>query len=291
MNYYKKMIGSLLVFAGLLMTGCLKDKDVDDGRIGVKPDRNSKIIEMMGPLSGLVVRTLEASTSDVTFTAVTVRLAAEQPAQVDVQVTLQVDPAAVTAYNTARGTNYISLPANMYTIPSLTVSIPKGSRTADLTIKAVPNNLAGTPYALGFSIASVSDPSVKISGNYKTLVAAIGVKNEFEATYKAVGYFAHPTAPRAINTNKYMSTVGANSSESLLGDLAGTFVVLTVNPDNTVSIAPGTGTAGTTASVAKINDDPVYNNTYDPATKTFKLKYGYPNPGPTRIITETLTRQ
>lgn len=291
MNYYKKMFGSILVFAGLLMTGCLKDKDVDDGRIGVKPDRNSKIIEMMGPLSGLVVRTLEASTSDVTFTAVTVRLAAEQPAQADVQITLQVDANAVTAYNAAKGTNYISVPANMYSIPSLTVSIPKGSRTADLIIKAVPNNLAGSPYALGFSIASVSDASVKISGNYKTLVAAIGVKNEFEATYKAVGYFAHPTAPRAINANKYMSTVGATSSESLLGDLAGVYVVLTVNADNTVSIAPGTGTAGTTASVAKMNDDPVYNNTYDPATKSFKLKYGYPNPGPTRIITETLTRQ
>lgn len=291
MNYNRKLIGSLLLFAGLLMTACLKDKDVDDGRIGVKPDRNSKIVEIMGPLSGLVVRTLDAGTSDVTFTGVTVRLAADQPAQADVQVTLQVNPNAVSAYNAARGTNYVSLPDNKYTIPSLTVKIPKGSRTGDLAIKAVPNNLAGTPYALGFSIASVSDPSVKISGNYKTLVAAIGVKNEFEATYKAVGYFAHPTAPRNINTNKYMSTVGANSSESLLGDLAGTFVVLTVNADNTVSIAPGTGTSGTTASVQKMDDDPVYNNTYDPATKTFKLKYGYPNPGPTRIITETLTRQ
>jgi hypothetical protein len=281
----------IVISVFFLLTGCLKDEDVDDGNIGIKPDVNSKLVEVMGPLSGLIVRSLDASSSETAFTAISVRLAADQPAQNDVQVTLRLDSNAVKGYNAANGTNYIVPPPNLYSIPTLTVTIPKGSRTADVIVKAIPSNLAGVPYALGFTIASVADPSIKISGNYRTLVAAIGVKNEYEASYKAVGYFQHPTAPRSINMDKYLSTVSANASEATLGDLTGTNIVITVNADNSVTITPGTGTSGTTASVAKIDDDPFYNNKYDPSTKTFKLKYGYPNPGPTRIITETLTRQ
>jgi len=274
-----------------LLAGCLKDEPVDEGQIGIKPDANSKLVEMMGPLSGLIVRSLNASSVETSFTAVSVRLAADQPAQDDMQVTTQLDPGAVGAYNAAHGTNYVVLPSNLYSIPNMTVTIPKGSRTADLKVKTVPNNLVGVPYALGFTIASASDATVKVSGNYRTLVAAIGVKNQYEGGYKAVGYFEHPTAPRAINMDKYLSTVSATASESTLGDLTGTNIIITVNNDNSITIAPGTGALGTTASVTKIDGDPVYNNTYNPSTKTFKLKYGYPSPGPTRIITETLTLQ
>jgi hypothetical protein len=280
-----------ILFMFYMPLACLKDKDVDEGKIGIKPDESAKLVEVMGPLSGLIVRSLDASASEGAFTAISIRLAADQPAQNDMQVTLRLDSNAVKAYNAANGTNYVVPPSNLYSIPTLTVTIPKGSRTADVIVKAVPNNLAGVPYALGFTIATVADPSIRISGNYKTLVAAIGVKNEYEGSYKAVGYFQHPTAPRSINMDKYLSTVSANASEATLGDLAGTNIVITVNTDNSVIITPGTGTSGTTASVTKIDDDPFYNNKYDPSTKTFKLKYGYPTPGPTRIITETLTRQ
>lgn len=281
----------LLLSTLFILPACLKDKDVEDGKMGLNIDENKKIVEMMAPLSGLLVKTLDASGSEVTFSAFSVRLSAEQPAQQDISVTLQLDPGAVQAYNVANGANYTVLPANLYSIQSLVVTIPKGSRTADLKIKAVPNNIAGTPYALGFTISAISDPSIIISGNYKTLVAAIGVKNEYEGNYKAVGFFEHPTAPRSFNITKYVSTVGATMSESLMGDLGGTYIVITVNPsDYTVTIGPGTGTSGSTATVVKLDGDPVFNNKYDPVSKTFKLKYGYPNPGPTRIITETLTR-
>jgi hypothetical protein len=78
--------------------------------------------------------------------------------------------------------------------------------------------------------------------------------------------------------------------EMELGDL-GIFVKVTINADNTLTVGPGSGTSGTTALVAIIPGDATYNNTYDPATKTFKLKYGYPMPSPTRIITEIVTRK
>jgi len=65
---------------------------------------------------------------------------------------------------------------------------------------------------------------------------------------------------------------------------------MTVNSDNTVTISAGPGASGSTALVGNFIDAtrPAYNNTYNPATKTFMLSYGYPMPTPTRTITEKL---
>ena len=288
---HKFSVSSILLFFTLLTaSGCLKDEDVESGRIGVKPDRASRIVELQGPLDGLVTTSLDAGKKDTTITAITVRLAAESVAEKDLQVTLALNPAVIADYNQAHGTSLELLPANLYSVPSLTVTIPKGERLGYLKITAKPDDLAGASYALGWSIASVSDPSVKISGNYGKQVIAIVVKNAYEGDYQASGYFAHPTAPRDINRHKYLYTVDGNNSYMELGDL-GIYVRLTVNPGNTVDISAGPGTSGTTAEVTELPGDPVYNNTYDPATRTFKLKYGYPLASPTRIVTETVTRQ
>jgi hypothetical protein len=134
----------------------------------------------------------------------------------------------------------------------------------------------------------VDKPGYTISANTSTAIAAFGIKNIYEGTYRSVGYFQHPTAPRPINKTKYLFTVNANTVETELGDLgSGTTIIITVNPDNTVSIEPG---AAANPATHMITGDPVYNNTYDPVNRVFKLKYGYPS-DPTRIITETLTRQ
>jgi hypothetical protein len=289
---HKLRFSSIVLFVTLLYaTGCLKDEEVESGRIGVSPDRGTKIVEFQGPVDGLVTSALDASAKDTTITAVTVRLAAESVADKDIQVTLALNPAVIEDYNLVHGTSLELLPADLYSVSSLTVTIPRGERMGSLKITAKPDDLTGVSYALGWSIASVSDPSVKISGNYGKQVIAIIVKNAYEGDYHATGYFAHPTLPREIDQDKYLYTVDGNNSYMELGDLTTTYVKLSVNPGNTVDISAGPGTSGTTAEVAELAGDPVYNNTYDPVTRTFKLKYGYPAASPTRIITETVTRQ
>ena len=212
-----KIVLSIFPVSCLLMS-CLKDKNVDERITGIVIDEESKIVEIMAPVSGLVVTSLDPATSETTFTAITTRLAAKEPAQKDIQVTLQLVPEAVSGYNTAHGTSYDLLPANLYTIPSLTVTIPKGSRTADLKLKTVPNNLAGHSYAIGFKIASASDPSVIISGNHKKAVAAVGAKSRYDGVYsltiKTSGWSAYgisdgPT--RSWPTNVHLVTVNANT--------------------------------------------------------------------------------
>jgi hypothetical protein len=169
--------------------------------------------------------------------------------------------------------------------------IPKGTHTGYLRIKLTPTKFLGGSWALGYQISSIDKPDYTISGNLNTGIVSIGVKNAYEGDYHATGFFQHPTVPRDIDMDEYVSTIGLNSVSKVLGDLTGTNINITINANNTVSIAPGSGTSGTTASVAAMSGDGVYNNTYDPATHTFWLKYGYPMPGPTRIITEKVTLQ
>lgn len=74
---------------------------------------------------------------------------------------------------------------------------------------------------------------------------------------------------------------------------------IVINPDNslTTTAAPGaTGapykmfTSGFPASfVSAWLNSAVCNNTYDPVTKTYKVRYGYGTPGTYRVVEEVIT--
>ena len=156
---------------------------------------------------------------------VLVRLASAEPAASDIQVTLALDPAAVTAYNALHGTSYVVPAPGLYTLPSMTVTIPKGSREGKLQLKAIPNNLFGPEYALGFKLANVSDPNIKMSGNFNTQVVGLTIRNKYDGIYAVVsGTVTRYTAPGvpandalsgsvAGNPDMPLITVGANSVE------------------------------------------------------------------------------
>jgi hypothetical protein len=182
-------IALFLPLLSFMFTSCLKDKPVEEGRIGIKPNSGQRIVEIAGPATGFVNVDLVGAPKDTTVNMVVVRLASENTAENDIQVTLTPDNSLVTAYNTAHSTNYVVPSANLYQIPStLTVTIPKGQREGFVTLKAIPNNLFGALYAFGFRLTSTSDPSITISGNYGTQVVALTIRNKYDGiyTYKAV---------------------------------------------------------------------------------------------------------
>ncbi len=133
----------LLAFscAGMLMltagTGCLKDEAYDNHQANVVIDKNSKVVEVMGPIIGSYGQVLNFSTGDTTFRMVTVNLASEQPAPEDIQVTLVVDPAVITEFNNRNPTltQLSPLPGANYNFPTLTTTIPKGSRKPSSVVK------------------------------------------------------------------------------------------------------------------------------------------------------------
>lgn len=200
------------------------------------------------------------------------------------------DNSIITAYNTAHAETLEELPASAYTIDPLDLNFSSGEFVKTLKLKLNPSTIDLTKkYALAFRIAEVSQGYVISEENRKGLYR-ITITNQYHGNYKVTGYFEHPTAPRAIDKDKFLTTTGPTTVETEFGDLgsSGWKMKLTVNPDNSITLVP-TGAANTTTQL--MYDNPDYPNKYDPATQTYSIKYGYPFPGPTRIITEKFKRK
>ena len=103
-----------------------------------------------------------------------------------VTVTIAVDPAALTAYNTANGTNYVALPTANYKLQSNTISIPAGQHYGSTTLALT--NLGtldpGTSYMVAISITDASGK--KLSTNLNTLYY-YSIGNSLAGTYTFLG--------------------------------------------------------------------------------------------------------
>jgi hypothetical protein len=284
-----------LVVTAIFGTGCLKDDNYDDGRYGINLDGASKIAEIAGPVDGFVNIDLVGSPNDTTVDIVVVRLAGGV-ADKDVQVTLQLDPNVVDAYNTEHGTSYVVPAATQFSIPSMTVTIPAGQKTGSLRLTAKPNNLFGADeYALGVKIASVSDPSVKVSGNFNSQVVGLTIRNKYDGEYTMTGTLVD-VANAALTAKSpqrvHLITTGANSvylhnagtnvasfkdlfpilsagSESAYGSFTPEFTFDANN--NVISVVNAYGQPAGNGRSAQI--DPSGVNKWDPATKTLKVKW------------------
>ncbi|HEY0060143.1 MAG TPA: hypothetical protein VGB56_13490, partial [Flavisolibacter sp.] len=172
-----------------------------------------------------------------------------------------------------------------------------------LTIKTKPSDMAQGTYAFGFSIGSVSDPSVVLSENYKNILVVVTVKNKYDGKYLLKGHFLRTDVPAytgPFTYNMELHTSGASSVDMYWVDLHGYAQPFANNggpayfsnvapritfnaADQIVSLYNITGGGTPTMTLF-----PGYNSRYDPATKTIYLKYYY-NTSPTnRIFTDTL---
>lgn len=288
---------TLFLLLTLGMVSCLKDQEFDDKQIQSTHGGQPNMIELKVTASSatnFLALTFDNSNVDTTVNVIPVNLSTSGSASEDINVTLVQKNELLTAYNNEHGTDFQPPTASMFTLVNAggVVTIPKGSNTGYLQLKFKPAAFLGGSWALGYEISAVDKSGYTISGNLKSGIIAIIVKNQYDGDYLAVGHFEHPTVPRDFEEEVTLSTIGATSVTKNLGDLgSATKINITINANNTVTIGPGAGATGTLATVAVIAGDPIYNNTYDPATHTFWLKYGYPLPGPTRIITEKVTLQ
>lgn len=267
----------LLVVAGF--TSCLKDKNgiTNYTDAGTPP----QIAEL--PTNGFSTVALDLTPTPDTL-KVNVNVTSSEPLTSPVTVTLALDQAGLDAYNAANGTSFTMLDASAFSIPNYKVTIPAGSNLSALPVIIYPSKVdLSKNNALALKITDAQGRT--LSANAQSVIYSVLIKNQYEGWYHSTGYFQHPTAPRAIDRDKYLSTVNANTVEMELGDI-GTPIDITINPDNTITTLVPQG--GSNAGTHLISGDPVYNNTYDPATHTFWLKYGYPT-SPTRIITEKVT--
>lgn len=278
----------ILISSLLILSSCLKDKDVDEGRIGIRPDGSTRLVEISGPISGLRTVAFTSNAADTIFNVLHIRLASDKVAEKDITVTLNLDPSIVADYNTDHGTAFDVLPSTLYSFPDgLTATIPKGSNVGYLRMSVIPDDLASGEYALGFSIASVSDPSILISGNWNEQVVFLGVRNKYDGRYEVTGSVIDANGvytdifPRTVD----LKTVNASTVDyiDVEYDLP-YFIIQNINTGGLAALLYPRYVFNTTTDQLeelRWSDDntPVSGvvietpNQFDPVTKSFDIKF------------------
>ncbi len=277
------------IFSTLLLGSCLKSKD----QFGFAADKGSIVSEIFDRsyYGDLKVIALNATPPSETFDLIEVKMYAprtNKPAN-DITATLVLKNSLVTA------NGLTILPTNAYTIPSLTVTIPKngGSFKLPMTLNKALLNLS-LVYGIAFELTTVSEGVISDLAHEITI--ALIIKNAYHADYTVTGYFFHPSAPRGISGVKGMSTVGASRVQAQVGDLGGWNFQMDISGSalSNWSSANGATPPAPPASGFFSTDNPgsvaypgpelpglapyvqtTYNNSYNPATKTFLFHYGY----------------
>jgi hypothetical protein len=230
MKYRIRILTALLVMALVSATGCLKDKDFDNGSIqSVRSLGNQNIIELSTSphdTTGYLNRAYPISTVDTTIQLIPVTLASAAPASQDIHVTLALSQTLLDNYNDSNGTSFVIPDSSIYTIlnPGNVVTIPKGQNVGYLMMKfASADFISPDPYAFPYVIASIQEPGYIISGNLNKAIAAIGPKNKYDGLYDldilttgwgAFGIADGPPAntwPASNGKSIGMITSGANS--------------------------------------------------------------------------------
>jgi len=296
--------GGLVALLAVMVVGCLKDEEFEDQQYGLQVPNVNGVSFPERLKSPLVKGVLpEATSQEVGGPLLSLNVAGAPSAPVT--IALAIDDALVHAEDTTLEL----MPAGSYSVNTLSVTVPAGSITSDELKITIPDATILDPtkkYGIGFKITS-ADQGYTVAKNLSTMVIAIAIRNIYEGEYNSVGYLYHPASPRSFDLDKDVLTVNATTSIISLGDLGGNdyFVYLDVDPaTNAVTITPaaGHGTPPITMfSTGLPNSNPGYtpawsgsaecNNTYDPATKSFKLRYGYLGGTGWRVSEEIVTLQ
>ncbi|RYE20782.1 MAG: DUF1735 domain-containing protein [Sphingobacteriaceae bacterium] len=176
-NIKDLLLTALIVALSMNLSSCLKSKDtyVDFSKVGTT-------IEL--PLAALnqetgvrvVTNTYTTSTTPSDLPVV-VNIASPKPLNRDLTVTLGVNANdAIGKLNTAVPTaGYVLIPNNLYSVPSLQVTIPAGQRTATVNFK-INSSLIGinnTKYVLPISIVDAGGEQISL---YSTVYYNIKAK-------------------------------------------------------------------------------------------------------------------
>lgn len=275
----------IAILSTVVLSSCLKSEDP----FGWNADKGSIVSEIFDRsyYGELKVIALDATPPTETFDVVELRMYAprsNKPAS-DIQATLTLMPSLVAA------NGLTALPAAAYSIPSLTVAIPKdgGVFSIPMTLNKTLLDLSQV-YGIAFKLTTVSEGVISDLSNEITV--ALIIKNAYHADYNVTGFFFHPSSPRAVAGVKDMATVGATRVQGQIGDLGGWLFQFDIsgsslsgwNANNVPVPSSNFFTVDNPGAVTypgpELPGDATwnhtnYNNSYNPATKTFLLHYGY----------------
>jgi Domain of unknown function (DUF1735) len=182
-----KVMGLLAIV--IAVSSCLKDEGYENQQYGtslsgtpVSSLRSVKIVE--GGIDGgdirrslLAFANPSAALDSMTFTVAYFDNTSTLPkAPATITVTLGIDPAFITTYNASQAIQYERMPDSLFTIPTLTTTIPAGQQfSAPIKVYFKPNKFNPAKiYMLPIRILSTTGvDGVTVQANYGVIVYSI----------------------------------------------------------------------------------------------------------------------
>lgn len=293
LNFTKGL--AVVALASLLFTAC--DKAKVEAPLG---DAGTTLVKIIGgnTPAGLVKNAIDFVSTPTKLLVVQLRRDVPNETELNktMVVTIKDDLAAVTAANPA----YLQLSPAFYTIQgegvvktggqggTYTVTFPPGVFSREIYV-TIPDATVLNPsalYALGFTITS-ADAGGRI-GSQKSVVVEIGAKNAYDGIYENTFTNYHPTSNPGYTgdvTTVHMITTGADRVK-MFWPLAGAFGIPSIlsgslsyfgaqEPAYIVNPATNQVTIVNTVGSVVYEMNSSFNSYYDPATKTFYVKFGY----------------
>ncbi len=277
----------------IMFASCLKE-----GAMNTDPSTATNVVELNNTGDNITSSGIAGYYSDLGAVAsgasktfnINVHYTGPGTAPEDIVVTLATDQATLNAYNTTNGTSKVIPPTSVASFPT-SVTIKKGTSqtTVNATITVSPDFNFNAAYGLPIKITAVSKGT--ISGNYASSVYSFGVRNIYDGSYNVTGTMvdaANPGLTGKYPFPAYLVTSGASTvrlydrliggyyhcilSGSSLSYYGAFGLEFTINSSNRVtSVVNIYGQPSSNGRSAEL--DPSGVNTWDPATKTLKVKY------------------
>ena len=217
-RHLNKIYLSVACFTSIAITSCLKDKGFEDGlfqTVTKTEDQEWVSIPYASRPNNGVPLGVESKAGNQTIGLFPISYDYKDPAPQDITATFTVNNSLIATYNSAQRAAdpsfvpVIALPANAYTVPSLTLTIPSGKRvSAPFPIQMNTSLLDPTKkYAIGFTLTSVSKAGAEISRNLSNVVYVFTIKNRFDGIYSLRSRMDHP-ADRDPNWTRTPFTYG-----------------------------------------------------------------------------------
>lgn len=289
----KKGLLFLVMFFGLL--SC-KRQDVFGE---VEPNTSRVMAEFTDARTGTSVTSdFSAQPTEVELTEL--RLEPRSVAKGETRVKVIINSTVLNAYNEANGTAYQMPPPGAFVLSKGEYTLSKGQRQAMVKAQLLPSALVNGSYAVGLSIAEMSQGD--ISKTAHDVVVFISIKNSYDGIYNVRGYsnipgtaftgnFVVPCGEELALATSGVSSVFIDPGQPVYS--AGGFTYISnLLPDisfnsttNKVSaVSPRSGSLGFIFPF-----DAAYDSRYDPATKTVYVKYGVAPTGSGRYVIDTFS--
>lgn len=280
----------LIAAMSVLLPSCLKDKDNEDRLNGPFNTEGQEWVSIpKGTKTAGNVLAIEAKSEPQDVNLFQVSYDYVEPAPSDFTTTLAVNNALVT------DPNAIVLPSNSYTVPSADVAFTKGNRLSSMFKIVLNTDLLPDPtavYGVGFTISSVSKSGVQIPSNLKNVLFYFTVKNKYDGEYEVTGtmvdaasaslsgyfpmkYHLITAGAKVVDGfdpvvwEDYFIPIRSGTALSGYGSYCPSFT-FDAN-DKIVTVTNIYGQPAGNGRYAEI--DPTGVNSWDPATKTIKVKF------------------